>query len=159
MGVQPTTSCGESRPNQGTRSPEKEQIGQRQLEGETGGHFCWWRPSFRYQEPEEEVENDVESPHDGEEHIDIPGVAQESPLLETSLIAPINTLVERIEPTRINPFVEGVPSLDEMPKVAEVFGVVTEFIGDRCPRPFHQFEADLIALKRKVALVREAILQ
>ena len=61
-------------------------------------------------------------------------MVQESPLLDTSLIAPINTLVERIEPTRIEPFVEGVPHMDEMPTVAEVSGVVTEFTGDRCPQ-------------------------
>ena len=52
-------------------------------------------------------------------------MAQESPLLETSLIVPVDTLVERIEPTHIEPFVEGVTSLDETPIVAEVFGVVS----------------------------------
>ena len=88
-------------------------------------------------ELEEEVEHDAESPQDGEEHIDILNVAQESPLLETSLIAPIDTLVERIEPTRIKPFVEEVPSLDEMPTIAEVSGVVTKFTSDRCPRQLH----------------------
>ena len=30
-----------------------------QLEDETERHFCWWRPGFRYQEPEEEVEHDI----------------------------------------------------------------------------------------------------
>lgn len=60
-------------------------------------------------------------------------MAQESPLLETSLIAPVDTLVERIEPTHIKPFVEGVPSLDEIPTVAEVSGAVTEFTDDRFP--------------------------
>ena len=75
------------------------------------------------------------------------------------MIATVDTLVERIEPTRIEPFVEGVPYLDEMPTVAEASGAVTEFTGDRCPRQFHQFQTDLLALKRKVVLVREAILQ
>lgn len=44
-----------------------------QLEGETRGHFCWWRLGFRCQELEEEVEQ--EGMQDGEGHIDIPGVA------------------------------------------------------------------------------------
>ena len=48
MGMQPSTSCGEGQPDQGTRYLEKEQAGQRQLEGETRERFCWWRPSFRY---------------------------------------------------------------------------------------------------------------
>lgn len=86
-------------------------------------------------------------------------MAQESPLLETSLIDPADTLVERIKPTHIEPLVEGVPSLDEMPIVVEVSGVVTEFTGDRCPQQFHQCQGDLLALKRKVALVREAIMR
>ena len=153
VGVQPSTLCGESRPDQGTRSSEKEQTGQRQLEGETRRRFCWWRPSFRYQELDEEVEHDVESPQDGEEHINILGVVQESPLLETSLIALVDTLVERIEPTRIEPIVEGFPSLDEMPTIVEISRAVTEFTGDGFPRQFHQFQVDLLALKRKVALV------
>ena len=97
------------------------------------GHFCWWRLGFRYQGPEEEFKHDAERPHDGDKHIDMPGMVWESPLLETSLIAPVDTMVERIEPTHIEPFVEGVPSLDEMPTVAEVSGAVTEFTGDRCP--------------------------
>ena len=66
MGVQPSTSCGESQPDQGTKSPKKEQIGQRRLEGESRRHFRWWRPNFRYQEPQEEVEHDAKSPRDGE---------------------------------------------------------------------------------------------
>jgi len=40
VGVQPSPLCGESRPDQGTRSPEKEQIGHRRLEGETRGPFA-----------------------------------------------------------------------------------------------------------------------
>ena len=40
VGVQPSRSCGESQPDQGTRSPEKEQTRQRRLEGETRGCFC-----------------------------------------------------------------------------------------------------------------------
>ena len=108
-----------------------------QLEDEIERCFCWWRPGFRYQEPEEEVEHDAKSPQDGEEHTIIPGVAHESPLLETSLIALVDTLVERIEPTSIEPFVEGVPSLDEMPTIPEVFRVMIEFIGDRCPWKSH----------------------
>lgn len=86
-------------------------------------------------------------------------MAYEPPLLDTSLIAPVDTLVERIEPTRIEPFVEGVPSLDEMPTVAEISGATTEFTGDRCPQQIHQFQVDLLALKRNVVLVRGAILQ
>ena len=62
VGVQPSTSCGERQPDQGTRSPEKKQARQRQLEGETRERFCWWRPGFRYQEPEEEVKHDAENP-------------------------------------------------------------------------------------------------
>lgn len=49
--------------------------------------------------------------------------------------------------------------MDEMPTVAEVSRVVTEFTYDRCPRRFHQFQANLLALKRKAMLVREAIMQ
>lgn len=133
VGLQPSTLCGEIRPDQGTRSHEKEQIGQRRLEGETRGCFCWWRLGFRYQEPREEVQHDAESSWDGEEHIDIPSVAQQTPLLETSLIAPVDTLVKIIEPNHIEQFVEGVPSLDDIPTVAELSGAVTEFTGDRCP--------------------------
>ena len=48
------------------------------------------------------------------------------------MIAPVNTHVERIELTHIEPFVEGVPSLDEMPTIAEVSRSMLEFIGDRC---------------------------
>lgn len=48
--------------------------------------------------------------------------------------APVDTLVERIELTHIEPFFEGEPSLDEIPIVAEVSRAMTEFIGDRCPR-------------------------
>ena len=32
----------------------------RKLEGETIGHFCWWRQSFKYQEPKEEIEHVAE---------------------------------------------------------------------------------------------------
>jgi len=59
--------------------PQREWAGRGQLEGESKGRFCWWRLRFRCQELEEEV--DQEDMQDGEGHIDIPGVAQESPLL------------------------------------------------------------------------------
>ena len=59
---------------------------------------------------------------------------QESPLLETSSIAPVDTLVEWVEPTHIEPSVEGVPPMDEVPTIVEVSRAVTEFTGDRCPR-------------------------
>ena len=49
--------------------------------------------------------------------------------------------------------------MDEIPIVVEVSGAVTKFTCDRCPRQFHQFQANLLALERKVALVCEAILQ
>ena len=51
---------------------------------------------------------------DGEGHIDIPGAAQDSPLLEASLVTPTNTSVEGVEHT-----LEG-PSIDEMPIVDQV---------------------------------------
>ena len=69
-----------------------------------------------------------------QEHIDLPGVAQESPLFETSLIAPVDTLVEKIEPTHIKPSVEEEPPMDEMPTIVEVSRVVIEFTGNRCPQ-------------------------
>lgn len=64
------------------------------------------------------------------------------------MIALVDTLVGRIEP-----FVDGVPPMDEMPTIVEGSEAMTTFIGDRCPRQFHQFQADLRALKRKVVLV------
>jgi len=77
-----------------SRPPQREWARRGQLEGESRGRFCWWRPRFRCQELEEEV--DQEDMQDGERHIDIPGVAQESPLLEASLIALADTLVEGV---------------------------------------------------------------
>ena len=56
----------------------------------------------------------------GEGHIDITGVTQESPLLETSLIAPIDSLVEGVDHS-----LEG-RSVDEVPSA------MTEFLDDGC---------------------------
>jgi len=58
----------------GTRSPQREQTRQGSLEGETTRHYCWWRPSFKCQEPEEEVEREAESTQDCGEHVDTPSV-------------------------------------------------------------------------------------
>jgi len=66
-------------------------------------------------------------------------MAQGSPLLETSLIALVDILVEKIEPTHIEPSIEEEPPMDEMLIVVEVSDAVTEFTGNRCPRQFHQF--------------------
>ncbi len=86
-------------------------------------------------------------------------MAQESPLLETSLIAPVDTLMERIGPTHIEPSIEELPLVDEIPIVVEVSRAVTESGGDRCPRLFHQFQDDLLTLREKATTMREAILQ
>ncbi len=56
-------------------------------------------------------------------------MAQESPLLKTSLITLVDTLVERLEPTHLEPFVEAVPPMDEMPTLAEVSKAMIEFTG------------------------------
>lgn len=44
-----------------------------------------------------------------EEHIHIPSVAQESSLLETSMIARVDTLGEGVEHTPIGPSIDEVP--------------------------------------------------
>lgn len=149
-------------------------------------HFYWWRPGFRCQKLKEEVEK--ENTQDGEGNIDIPSVAQESTLLEASLVAPADTSVEGVEDTL------GGPSIDEMPTVDAVPSAMTQFLDDGCPqqvdevpggilvtdevleetegskavtgftqdnRPpqFHQFLASLLALRKKATTMREAILQ
>jgi len=53
-----------------------------------------WRPGFRYQEHEEEVEHEAECMQGCKEHVDIPSMTQESPVLEIPLIAPANSLGE-----------------------------------------------------------------
>jgi len=65
-----------------------------QLEGDIMGCFYWWRPGFRCRELEEEVER--EDTQNGEGNIDLSSVGQDLSLLETSLIAPIDTLIERV---------------------------------------------------------------
>lgn len=52
-------------------------------------------------------------------------MAHESPLLETYLIAPVDTLMEMIKLTYIKPSVKEVQPMDEMPIVAEVSRAVT----------------------------------
>lgn len=83
-------------------------------EGETRGHFYWWRLGLRCKEPKAKVEQ--EDTQVGEGHIDIRSVAQEPPLLETSLISLIDTLVERVGHTTIE------LSVDEMLLLNEVSG-------------------------------------
>ena len=80
------------------------------LETETRGCFYWWRLSFRCQVPKEQIEH--EDTQDGEGHINIPGVVQESPLLETSLIVPANTLLEGVEHTLRGPFIDEMLIVD-----------------------------------------------
>ena len=64
---------------------------------------------------------------DGEEHIDIPNVARESPLLEASLVAPADTLVEGVEHALIGPYIDEIPIVDEVPSV------MTHFLDDHRP--------------------------
>jgi len=59
---------------------------------------------------------------DGEGHINIPGVAQESPLLAASLVAPTDTSVEGVEHTL------GGLSIDEVPSV------MTQFLDNGIPQ-------------------------
>lgn len=49
--------------------------------------------------------------------------------------------------------------MDEMTAIAKVSRVVTEFVGDRCPWKFHQFQVDLITLREKAMTIRDAILE
>ena len=65
-------------------------------------------------------------------------MTQESPISKTSLIGPVDTLVERIEPTHIELSVEEVPPMDELMIVAEVSRAVIESTGDRCPRQYER---------------------
>jgi len=60
---------------------------------------------------------------DYEEHLDLPGVTQESPLLEIPSIASADTLAGSKEHTPV------VPSVVEE-SIDEVFRVVSEFLGD-----------------------------
>jgi len=145
MGVQPSTACRVNRQTQDTRSPRKEHKGQEQLEGETRTHFYWWRLGFRYEESEEDIEHEEKDTWECEEHIDIPSVTHEPPLLEASLIAPIYTLGERVEHTPIGSsidevlgdtfmsIVEEVTSVVEV-SIDEVSRVVTDFSGDNITR-------------------------
>ena len=54
-------------------------------------------------------------------------MAQESPLLETSLIALIHILVDKIEPTHIEPSIEEEPPIDERLTIAKVPIAMTKF--------------------------------
>lgn len=74
-------------------------------------------------------------------------------MLEIPLIALIDTLVERVEHTTMEPLV------DEVPGDTRVSRVMTEFIDDSCPQKFRQLQADLLTLKRKATIVQETILQ
>jgi len=55
---------------------------------------------------------------------------QESPLLETYLIARVDTLVEIIEPTPLKPYVDKVLSLGEVLGDIEVPKAMTKFPDD-----------------------------
>jgi len=54
-------------------------------------------------------------------------VAKESPLLETYLIVSVDTLVERVEPTLLDPYVDEVSSLDEVLGDTKVPRTMTKF--------------------------------
>ncbi len=71
-----------------------------------------------------------------EDHIDMPSVAQESPLLEASLIAPVDTLGEKVEHTPIGPSIDEVlgdtdmSTIEKVTSVGEISEVMTELSGD-----------------------------
>ena len=106
--------------------------------------------------------------------MDTPSVTQDSPLLETSLTVSVDIIVERVEPTPVEPSTEvmtGVTSESSggssMRQMSEVSGDVSTFdeaLGDievlddghrqRC----HRLRANLLFLKGKATSVRKAIL-
>jgi len=90
-----------------------------QLEDETERHFCWWRPGFRYQKPKEEVEHEIVGTQECEERVDVFNMTHESPLLDIPLVAPVDSLVERVEHTLSGPFVDEEPPMDEMSSIVE----------------------------------------
>ena len=68
-----------------------------QLDDETRGRFCWWRPSFRYRELEGEIKHKVDGTQ--EEDVDIPSATRESPSFEIPLLALIDIVAEGVEHT------------------------------------------------------------
>lgn len=108
-----------------TRPPQRDWIEWGKLEDETRRHFYSWIQGFRCQNIEEDVEK--KDTQDGEGHIDIPDVAEESPLLEASLVAPSDTSVEGVDHTL------GGPSIDGKPMVYEVPSAMTHFLDDGYP--------------------------
>lgn len=114
MRMKPLAPCRRSQQNQCTRLPQDEWIGQEKLDDVTKriSYFISWGLGYRYcdREPEEEVEKETEGSQDCEENVDTPSVTQEPPLLEFPLVAPVDTLVEKVEHT----------PLDEVPGDTEV---------------------------------------
>jgi len=82
----------------------------------------------------------------------IPSVAQESPLLEASLIAPVDTLGERVEHTPIGPSIDEVPgdtdmsTVEKVTSVVEISGVVTEFSDDSSTQQDDEVSRDITTL-------------
>lgn len=81
-------------------------------------------------------EHEAENKQACEENIGIPSVAHESPLLEASLLEPVDTLGKRAEHTPIGPSIDEVPgdtnmfNFEKVISIVEVYRVVTEFLGD-----------------------------
>lgn len=77
-----------------------------------------------------------------EECVDVSSVAQESPLLEIPLLAPVDTLVERVEHTLRGPSVDELSFIVER-YIDEVSRAMSKFSSDSSPQQIGKVPRDM----------------